>query len=1004
MDTPWRIELLGGLWATQGDRVVSRFRTQKTAALLAYLAYFNHRSHPRAALIDLLWPECELDAGRNQLRMALTSLRHQLEPPGVPAGAVIIADRSSVRLNPSAYVTDVAQFEAALQAAQSAGSPTEQSRWLTEAIAQYRGELLPGGGEPWIVPERQRLAEAYLQALQQLMLHRERAGDLSDALQIAWRAAAADPLQEEACCDLIRLLAAANQPRMALLQYEEIERLLAQELGLSPGEELRELGRALRSQVGSEAARIPERLCPDAISGPEPQQLPSPGAPPASQGNLPLQFTAFFGREDELTRLQRLLHPAPTLDIPRARLVTLTGPGGSGKTRLALEAARRLRDPFRSAVWFVPLQDLSDAHQIEDQLLRTLRVSRASSLQPLDQGVAVLSRQPSLLLLDNFEHLVAVGVELVQALLERVETVTVLVTSRQSLGLPGEREFPVPPLPVPAVRSSLLGDAAAPKTERRGQHTGELTLLLSCPSVRLFVDRAQAVRPDFQLTRSNAEAVAALCRGLEGLPLALEMAAARAAVLTPAQMLQRLEQRFGLLVSRQRTAPLRHRSLRAALDWSYQLLSPEMQRFFAHLSVFRSSFTLEAAEAVSAEPQALEYLTHLRECSLVLAEDAGSEMRYRLLESLREYGTEQLGLDERTALARQHAQYYLALAEAAEPGMVGANQATYFPWLEREHNNLRAALDWLAASGDAEAALRLAGALWEFWAGSDHRAEGRDWLVQVLALARAQARTPARAKALLGAGTLSCWEGNCGPARLFLEECRSICGELGDRKTLAWSLLYLGQMAFSEGDAGAAQSLLTQSLAIGQELADARVSAHALSRLAQAARSQDDDAAARAFLEESLALFRKWNLQRGTARALTLLGDLALSQNDGEAARAFFEESLMIRRALGAQGYIAEVLSGVGKAALLQGDAAAARASFQERLVIYREIGDRSGVAASLYGLGQVALCHGEREAARSLFTQSLTLRRELEDQAGIADCLESLAKVSGPGHSMKRY
>jgi predicted ATPase len=355
------------------------------------------------------------------------------------------------------------------------------------------------------------------------------------------------------------------------------------------------------------------------------------------------------------------------------RLVTLTGSGGSGKTRLAVEVARGLVEEFQGAVWFVSLADLSDARLIVESVRDALRLPRSPSMDPLEQVVAALGRQPALLLLDNFEHLLIHGAALVRDLLERVETLTVLVTSRQRLDLAGERELVVLPLPIPRAADSVEE-------------------LIRCESVQIFTDRAQAVRSEFEVTSANARAVAELCRRLEGIPLAVELAAARAQVLTPAQMLAQIADRFDLLVSRERDVPTRHRTLRAALDWSYQLLSPELQRLFARLSVFRGGWTAEATEAVCEEPKALDYLEVLRECSLVVAEEQTQEMRFHMLETLREYAREQLSPEERVVLEQRHAAHFLALAEQAMPELLGPKQGIWLARLEQEHDNLRSAL------------------------------------------------------------------------------------------------------------------------------------------------------------------------------------------------------------------------------------------------------------------------------------------------------------------------
>jgi DNA-binding SARP family transcriptional activator len=482
MDQPWRIELFGWLRAVQAERVVARFRTRKAGALLAYLAYYSHRSHPRELLIELLWPGCETAAGRANLRAELTSLRHQLEPPGVPPGAVILADRDAVQLNPAACVTDVALFEAALTAAERATSPAKRAELLLAAAELYRGELLPGRFEDWILPERQQLAEAFLRALHDLVALLEQWGDRPRALHWARRAVAADPLHEDSHQLLIRLLVAAGQIEAARAQYEQGQHLLQQELGTGLSPEIRTLIEGLapsqdRLSPGPPGKeRKPRGRRPPGSSrelpatGPEPSPVEAAAA--RATDNLPLRFTRFFGREREIAALVEMLS---SIGRPLQRLVTMTGPGGTGKTRLALQAAQGLRDAFPGGVWFVSLLDVTRPGLIPDQVLLALRLPRSPHREPLEQVLAFLSRAPALLLLDNFEHLLDGGLEIVQNLREQGGDLTILVTSRQRLNLEGEREFPVGPLPVPAeevfgVRCSVLG-SAAPQSEHRTPNT-----------------------------------------------------------------------------------------------------------------------------------------------------------------------------------------------------------------------------------------------------------------------------------------------------------------------------------------------------------------------------------------------------------------------------------------------------------------------------------------------------------------------------------------------------
>jgi predicted ATPase len=435
-----------------------------------------------------------------------------------------------------------------------------------------------------------------------------------------------------------------------------------------------------RSQARGVTA--PERLFHATGTDMPRRDFPPPKAGPFRQGQLPPPLTRFFGREEEIANLRRSLRE------PQTRLVTLTGPGASGKTRLALAVAEELRERYRGAVWFVPLADLLDVGQIVDSVGAALGLDRVPAADPLEAVALFLSDQPSLLVLDNFEQLVEEGAPEVRRLLDRVPTLTCLATSRQRLGLTGEREFVVHPLPVPY----------SPETV---EETARF------PSVQLFVDRAQAVRADFQATRANAAALAELCRRLEGLPLALELAAARSSLLSPAQLLEQLTRREGgpwaMLGSRQRDATPRHRSLRAALEWSYQLLAPELQQFFARLSVFRGGWTLEAAQAVCQAGDALDLLEQLRDGSLITVDTTEGEGRYRLLETLREYAWEQLAAaGARRERMRRHAAFFLAVAERADHALDSEDGVERLQEVQREYDNMQAALDGCVQSDPAQ--------------------------------------------------------------------------------------------------------------------------------------------------------------------------------------------------------------------------------------------------------------------------------------------------------------
>jgi len=526
---------------------------------------------------------------------------------------------------------------------------------------------------------------------------------------------------------------------------------------------------------------------------------------------------------------------------------------------------------------------------------------------------------------------------------------------------------------------------------------------MQCPSVQLFIDRAQAVRPDLQVTPGNAAAVAELCRRLEGLPLAVVLVAARAQVLSPAQMLERLSERFELLVSRQRDGVPRHRSLRAALDWSCHLLSLELQRFFACLSIFRGGWTLEAAEAVCEEPQAIEYLQKLRECSLILSSEAGEEMRYRLLETLREYGWEQLTPEERAALARRHAEYYLTLTERVEACWLNSHEKQGLDRLEAEHENLRAVLAWSdSEAGAVEIGLRLGGALRCFWGVRGDLREGRERLSRLLARA-GEARTPERAKAQACAGAVAFGLGAMEEAHSLLTEALAIARECNERSEIAYSLRYLGHLSLSRGDYAEAGARLEESRVISEEVGNPWQAADCLNMLGHVARYQGDYVTARSLFEETLARLRVLGDRYGIATLLKNMSIIARYQQDYKAARALAEESLAMARALGDKPGTALALLCLGDLFREQGELDAARSRYEECLEIRRELGIPYGVAWSLGLLGRVALAQRDPEKARSLHQESLAMRRDLGDRRGIADCLEGLAGVARAEGQLRR-
>ena len=916
----WRIELFGGLRVLSGERVMTRFRTHKTASLLAYLALFPERPHSREELCDLLWPEADLDAGRMNLRVALSSLRRQMEPPGTPHGAVLVADRSKIHLNPAVCTTDIAEFEAVLAA--SSGAEEEA---LTRAVSLYRGDLLPEIYDDWALGERERLAQAHLGVLHRLIRLLTQAGDFDRALDYAHRVLPLDPLCEKSHRLLMRLYAAMGRPDAARQQYQTLTQLLRVEMNAAPSSKTRDLAAHLDDPSAErEAASL-------AAFSPVPgriQPLLSLDAPAehASSDSLPVTFTRFFGRAEELERLTVLLTG------PQTRLVTLTGPGGNGKTRLAVEAARGLGGLFSGGIWFIPLADVADPRRLGDVVLAALRLPRTAD--PWAQIVAALAGPPVLLILDNFEQIAAGAAPTVLSLLGKAPALTCLVTSRRRLDVPGECELPVAPLPVPDAADS------AEQVVRNA-------------SAQVFVDRAQAVRPDFAVTDRSSQDLAALCRALEGIPLALELAASRIRALSLAQMRVRLDQRFELLASRRGDKGTRHRSLWAAIEWSYDLLPAHLQRFFVLLSIFRGGWTLEAAEAVCEEPAALEALAQLRANSLLLAEDGLSDLRFRLLESLREFAWEQLSPDDREAAGERHTAFFAALAQQADDVLQGPEQGDWLRRFEADAANLLLALDWLNVRPDRTAeALAMTTALYHFWLLSGRQHEGRARLDALLV--RWVAPDAARADALTVAGNLAEAEGDLPGARVRMEEGLALNLRLGREEQAARGRGDLGIIASRQG------------------------------RLPEAA----------AYWEATTAYWQGRNEPRRAAATLNNLGILERRQGDLDAAQRRFLECLALYRQGGDTQKAASVLNNLGLTAQDRGDLDESRRWLEESLSLQQALGNVRGIAMALHGLGATAQKCGRFAEAQAFLAESLTLFTRMEDTGGILHCLRSLVET----------
>lgn len=747
---------------------------------------------------------------------------------------------------------------------------------------------------------------------------------------------------------------------------------------LPPGAELIDLGeQRFRDLVSS------ERLF--ALRGPDqPAACPPLATLNHYPNNLPTQTSFLIGRGPERAALSALLAQ------PAVRLVTLTGPGGTGKTRLALAVAADLLDAFPDGVYFVPLAGVRHPALVIPTIAGIVGVKEVSHRPLLLSLAEHLGEWAVLLVLDNFEQITGAAAW-VARLLAATARVKILVTSRERLRLDNETEFAVPPLAVP--------DRA---------HLPPLAAVAAAPAVALFVERARAVQPDFVLTGENAPAVVEICARLDGLPLAIELAAVHSRALAPDTLLARLARRrttssLQLLSGGVPHLPARQRTLRSAVDWSHDLLGPGEKRLFARLAIFAGGCTLPAAEEIcGGDDLRLDVpveIAALVARSLLRAErDSAGVLRFWMLSTIYEYARERLALSgEEGPLQHRHGTYYLDLAETAERELAGPQQHLWLERLESEHDNLRAVLEWSAqvADGSGQAlGLRLAAALGRFWQVRGHLSEGRDWLERLLAVS---SQTPAdlRARALAAFGTLATLQGDPAAARAALEEGLALWRALGARQGMADTLNRLGVLVAGQGDYPQAAGLYQECLALWREVGHQGSVAIALNNLGIVARHQGDLPRAAAFYREALALYRTLGDKQRLAVVLLNLGVVCLTQGDYAEARVLYSESLAVRRELGDRRGIALALGNLGEVAQNEGDFSLAADFYEQSLRLRREIGDKSGMALALDGLGELAALRGDYATATDLLEQSLALARQLGEKPGIAAALRGLGQVA---------
>ncbi len=844
---------------------------------------------------------------------------------------------------------------------------------LSAGIQQHRGVVVKSRGEGdslFAVFARATDAVAAASAIQQTLLTEPWPTPSPPRVRMALHTAAAELRDGDYYglgvnrCARLRAVAHGGQVLLSQVARDAVGE------ALPAGANLRDLGSHRLKDL-----QQPEQLF-QLLHPTLPADFPPLRSLAAFTHNLPVQLTRFIGREREMTEVKRLL--------AASHLLTLTGSGGCGKTRLALQVAADLLEEYPDGVWLVELAALADPALVPQTIAAALGVREQPGRSLIETLTDYLRPKHLLLVVDNCEHLLAACAQLTDALLRGCPKLRLLASSREGLGIAGEQTYSVPSLSLPDARR-------LPPLER----------LQGFEAVQLFAARAALSQPTFAVTAANAAAVAHVCQRLDGIPLCIELAAARVKALPVEKLNERLSDMFRLLTGGSRTALPRQQTLRALIDWSYDLLTDAERSLLRRLSVFAGGWTLEAAEAVCMGEgvetwEVLDLLTSLVEKSLVLYEEQAGEGRYRLLETVRQYARDRLlEAGEAEVVRQRHRDWFLALAERAEPELSRGSQTEWLEWLEREHDNLRAALAWSGAPVQVEAGLRLGGALGRFWQVRGYWREGREQVEGLLALPGAEARTAARANALRVAGLLASFQGDHGTAQALLEESVAIRRELGSEEDTALALTQLGGAACERGDFAAARAPFEECLAVSRTLGYKEGIARSLLGLGAVAHAQGDHGTARALLEESVAIFRQLGDKFHIAMALGDLGWVARHQGEYGEARALDEESLAIARELGNKLGTAHSLYELGMVAHAQADFGTARAHLEERLAICRELSHRHGVVENLEGLAAVAIAQAQPARAARLFGAAEGLREAMGAPLPPADRAEHERSVA---------
>ena len=964
----WKVRLFGGVSVSGEAFVVDRFATRRSALLLARLALSRNGTVSRDELAECLWPDDFIDATRLRLRQELNRLRESLGS----AAEFLRSDRSWVHIDLESVEVDTREFDRLLKSVATAATVDEKSALRLAALDLYSGPLLPSQSEDWVAAERQDFQARYLAALM------EQTGELlaskrnQEAVSFALRAVRADPMHEPARRAAIEALAAMGDLGGALRQYQDFERAMFREFSVGPSDTLKEFVEGLRRPV--ESAKPPEKQ-------------PSPRIEPlaAPSATLPVYFDEMIGRDTELALTESWLEAKPPV-----RLATITGPGGVGKTRLAVAAAQRFESATQSRVVFLGLAEIESGQKLLAKLLEAFGLQR-------DFGAEVipgLGQQRCLLVFDNAEHMLEQVQRLAKEILVGHTGVSILVTSRQRLGIGGEQVLPLAPLPLPQFAQGAEG-------------------VQNAAASRLFLERARHVRPDYDVPQEQFESFVMLLERLDGLPLSIELAAARIAFLTPEQMLGEIDDRFTFLVSRRTDVGSRQRSLRATIDWSFRGLEPDLKQTLAYLAVFRGGWTMQLAQAATGREDIADLLVDLGERSLIHSETSAVDGRYSMLEAIRDYVLGEQSDEDLSRFRRAHASAVCEYVFELSRRLTAPDQEKCFGALRAEMNNARAALDW-AYANDLQIAGKLGAGLWRYWLGRGSFREGAQTLDRILSR-KPEDATIHWAESCLGraviAESLGDDQGACHWNEVAYHEYVRLdrpSGQCWALLNLSYALIQAGQTqrgievglkAISDPNkynVAVLQMGLATGLARLERYEEAMKAAE--ESFAALIGSEDAPIVGRAYcalattyvdcgkyegvhglLMEAVMRLRAVRVQDFLLAAIKALAEEELRLGNREEAGRLIDEGMQMAEELGGLRELAEIHCLRGRMRALDGDLSAALRDYEAAMRISAEIDAVMPALRSARMAARDLVRHGKTEAAGILIQHEMGLREEIE-------------------------